>query len=144
VKGLKTVESSNDSVLRVVWLCFDVDQFRAIIHDSDRTQSLPLEAELFPVRCHVKHDNDDLAWWSGRDHNPWEQQLLTEPHNRRIRREAMKLWRWASLDNYSVVDKSLEKTLEKSLYSLTSKTLILSAYHQIPYIHMLIKHTQPY
>ena len=47
-KGLPIAESSNDSVLRVVWICFDADQFRVIVHDSDRTRSLLLAAELFP------------------------------------------------------------------------------------------------
>jgi len=55
------LESSNDSVLRVVWICLNVDQFRAIVYDSDRTGSLLLATELFIVCRHVERDNDDLG-----------------------------------------------------------------------------------
>jgi len=60
-EGLPTVESSNGSVLRVMWICFDADQFHVIVHDSDRTRSVLLAAELFLVRRHVERGNDDLA-----------------------------------------------------------------------------------
>jgi len=50
-----------DSVLRVVWICFDVDQFRAIVHDCDRTRSLLLAPELFLLRRHIERGNDDLG-----------------------------------------------------------------------------------
>ena len=42
------LESSNGSVLRVVWICFDVDQFRAIVYDSNRTRSLLLAGGVVP------------------------------------------------------------------------------------------------
>jgi len=111
-KGLPTVESSNDSVLRVVRICFDADQFCAIVHDSDRTRSLLLAAELFPVRRHVERGNDDLAWRSGRGRDPWEQQLSTRSCSRGTRRggDGARIWRWASPEESSVVvDKNSEK-----------------------------------
>ena len=43
-----------------MWICFNVEQFRAIVHDNDCMRSLLLTAELFPVRHHVERDNDDL------------------------------------------------------------------------------------
>ena len=55
-----TVESSNSSILRVVWICFDADQFCAIVYESDRTRSLLLAAEWFLVRRYVERGNDDL------------------------------------------------------------------------------------
>ena len=50
-----------NSVLRVVWICFDTEQFCAIVHDNDRTRSLLLAPKLFPVHRHVECDNDDLG-----------------------------------------------------------------------------------
>jgi len=44
-EGPSTVESSNGSVLRVVWICFNADQFRAIIHDN---KVLAVSGEIVP------------------------------------------------------------------------------------------------
>ena len=55
------VESSNDSVLRVMWICFNADQFHAIVHDSDHTRSLRLAPKLFPVCRHVDRGNNNLG-----------------------------------------------------------------------------------
>jgi len=105
-------ESSNGSVLRVVWICFDADQFHTIVHDSDRTRSLLLAAKLFTVRRHVERDNDDLAWLSRRGRDPWEQQLSTRSRSRGTRRggDGARIWRGASPEESSVVvDKNSEK-----------------------------------
>jgi len=57
-RGEGSYTSLFDNILRVVWICFDVDQFCAIVHDSDCTRSSMLA--LFSVHCHVERDNDDL------------------------------------------------------------------------------------
>jgi len=63
-----------------VWICFDADQFRTIVHDSDHTRSFLLAAKLFPVRCHVERVNDDLAWrWvATHDNNNFQLDLAAE------------------------------------------------------------------
>jgi len=111
-KGFLAVESSNGSVLRVVWICWDADQLRTIVHDNDRTQSLLLATELFSMRRHIECGNDDLTWQSGRGRDPWEQQLSTRSGSRGTRRggDGARIWRGVSPEESSVVvDKSSEK-----------------------------------
>jgi len=43
-----------------MWIGFHADQFRAIIHNSDRMRSLLLAPDLFPMRCHVERDNNNF------------------------------------------------------------------------------------
>ena len=53
--------TSNGNILRVVWICFDADQFSVIVYDNNCTRSLLLAEKLFQVHRHVERDNDDIS-----------------------------------------------------------------------------------